>query len=129
MPARAAAWSIVLVACLVAPLPAAAPRVPRNAEQQATFLRIDKLNGEVIKLFPGQKYKDALPLAEETLKLSLGLFGPDSRYVAVHRMNLVTVKQQLGDLDGALAQMRKALRVSPYSAAEPTMAVRGGAII
>ncbi|MDT5156529.1 MAG: hypothetical protein QOH51_886 [Acidobacteriota bacterium] len=70
-----------------------------------------RLNAEVIKLFGGGKYDEALPLAKQVLELREKELGHQHPLVGSALLNLAAIEQKLGKPEEAKGLLRRAVNI------------------
>ena len=72
---------------------------------------LTKLNAEVVELYRGGKYSEALPLAHRALEMSELALGPEHPDVAVPLTNLASLYTRLGNYAQAEPLYRRSLAI------------------
>ena len=107
--ATAARLRAVVLLAFVAASPAHADDpAPSNAEK---LKRAKELDGQVSELNKAAKYSEAMPLAQESLKLREEALGPNHPDVAISLNNLADLYMRQGRLAEAELLFRRSLAI------------------
>jgi TonB family protein len=107
---------IVIIVCFITSFSANAQNdMEKNSgttNQSAEVAEIERINGEVKKMFRSGKYDEALKLAKQELDLRIKLYGAEGKDVAVAYSNIGSIYRAKDKPNEAITALKQALTIS-----------------
>lgn len=107
------ALSGLIFGVIAAQTPSARPTITQD--------EINKLNAEVIKLYGANKFDEALPLAEKTVRYAETLWGADNAQTGVFWKNLAEIQFALKKYSDAVTSFEKAVKLHIANSSASTL--------